>query len=575
MSQLDGLRRMLAAAFAEPTPPAAPDTTTTAGLDDAIRRLGDRARAGSACREPVDLQRDAVLRFLDTRRVASLRDARLIAFGLTLPTGDAGQTLMDHRAGLELLLASADAWLAEPRRYRRCYQGLLHSYFAHDADGAGESSTARANWLRLRAYLLQRAPATRDKVSNPDWVRTLAAHPDLFGETPCAGFVSRLLAGDRREVEALCTRLGIGATSWFLRDLVQAQVQAGIALDHDAYGAALSGLLALLDSAPAWRDTGLAALLERQARRPEAPLHEGLRDALAAAWGCPWRAEDGWHWDGIDPAAHQLAADWIKAHLIDLHFARLADGSGPRRAAFWKRYTATIQDLALAGPTGAGWPAWTAALATPAEAGGTALLIRLGCASLVAFADPAQPLYGYDLRRPLPYDTTRPLAVALDALNSLCHPSRALCLAHRDGIDGWRQWEQLFAAALADTFWLRGGAAPAANRSAFVDLSDDIGGTDDARAGRPIDPLWNQPAPGEDVHWQTAEAASVPYSRPDLQVLARVHGLQVVDESGQGVRVSGAAIDRRIATVLLRWGFTEAGAGAWRRKGRSGLLSAA
>jgi hypothetical protein len=137
-------------------------------------------------------------------------------------------------------------------------------------------------------------------------------------------------------------------------------------------------------------------------------------------------------------------------------------------------------------------------------------------------------------------------------------------------VDDWRQWEQQFETALKDKFDLRVGAPLAADKSAFVDLADvttspGLASLDFVEA---IDrPVWHCATNGEDVHWQTAEAMSVPYSRPDLEVLARVHALRLVEEGGKAgtVRVLGDAIDHRIALVLERWGFARMGGGEWCR----------
>jgi hypothetical protein len=200
------------------------------------------------------------------------------------------------------------------------------------------------------------------------------------------------------------------------------------------------------------------------------------------------------------------------------------------------------------------------------------MILTIGCARLVTFADPTEALYGYDLRRTLRFDTTQPLAIEIGEANSLRHAEADLRLFHRDEVNGWRQWEQSFAAALQDSFALRLGSAPAAHRNAFIDLADGLPNDltdppDPLAAAVPTAPHWLRTSAGEDVHWQTAEAASVPYSRPNLEVLARVHRLTLGTDSehAAGVTVSGAALDHRIATVLVRWGFVETSTRHWRR----------
>lgn len=575
MNSLAALARRLVLPDAPAEPAHAADSTR--GLDDAIARLGQRASAGSLGREPIDRQQAAVQHYWQSGRLDALRDARLVAFGLDLSAGPDGQRVLDDRTRFETLLTVADGWRTQPRAFRRCYQGLLRSYFA--VDPATATPAAQTHWKLLRAYLKARAPATRDAVAgpaaNPDWVVSLFRHPDVFGDTPAAGFTERLLAGDRSVLDAVCTQWGIAPASWFPRALVRAQVLAATQRPHAEFGAVLPAVLALLGEAEPWRDAGLALLLERHAESPQAPLHAGLRDAVGAAWGGPWHASGSPHWDRVGDAARTVAAQALKADLIDRFFARLADGSGPRRAAFWKRYTASIQHLEFAR---AGAPA-DLKLHTPVT--DLAMVLTIGCVRLVTFTDATDALYGHDLRCPLRFDTTAPLAMGHGAVNSLRHADADLRLWHRDETNGWREWESAFAAELKDRFALRSASAPATPQAGFVDLADSRPRAVPALADAalPTASPRRQNSAGEDVHWHTAEAASVPYSRPNLEVLARVHGLTLgsdaehagsVTVSGTVVgtvsgAVDGVAIDRRIATVLARWGFVETASGGWRR----------
>ena len=112
-----------------------------------------------------------------------------------------------------------------------------------------------------------------------------------------------------------------------------------------------------------------------------------------------------------------------------------------------------------------------------------------------------------------------------DAENSLRQRQRTLLLPHQDGLEGWRRWEQMFEAAISDQFGIRPGTAPSADETSCVDLSDPadpIDRGDPEPLGQVDEPRWQTSSSGEDAHWLTAEAASVPYSRADLEVLARV-----------------------------------------------------
>lgn len=571
MSAVLRLANLLARSQAAAAPDAPDPAPSTELLDALIDRLSRRVSAGSAAREPVDLQCAAVERFWGTGRVETLRDARLLAFGLGLPAGPGGISLLDDKTRLEAVLLAADSWLDHPRWYRRCFQGLVWSYFNHPA-ADDESLPTAPNWLRLRDYLLARLSASRGGPADPDWLKTLDAHRGLFGPSPCAEFLPALLAGDRSGLDALCAQLGIGEGSWLPSAMIRAQVVEAVRLDHPDFTAILPRLLGLLSGGLAWRESGIALLLERHAQIARQPLHDGLRDAVLQAWGSPWSARAALQWDGLGTAARQLAGDAIKALLIDRFFARMGP-AGARRAEFWKRYAQAIQRIEVARPPAApleeSEPGPTVCLRDAAP-GDAAMILFAGSACLVMDADPASAVWAYDLRQAAPFDMAAPLALALDSPNSLHRSSHRLLLAHEDGRDGWRHWEQAFEARLSDCFGLRAGAAAATDALRFVDLSDGSLAGPSAPAEPEPDPAgraWPTASNGEDVHWQTAEAMNVPYSRPDLEVLARVHGLTLKPGGpGRGrVRVAPAGVDAPIARVLQGWGFTRAPDGDWLR----------
>lgn len=554
----------------------------SADIDAVIEALHGRLQAGGTRPVAADLQHDAVQRFWKTPRFETLKDARLVAFGLGLPVGPDGACLLDDRARFNAVLAGVDQWLHDARWYRRGYQGLLWSYFNCDVEAAGTRAETRHNWLRLRDYLSQRAPATVDPVANPDWVKTLICHRHLLGEAPCERHVARLLRGDRAEVDSICERLGIQGSSWFLRQLVHAQVIAAAQLGHDAFCALLPRLLDLLRGTHALRDEGLACLLQRHDQVPQAPLHTGLRDAAADWWGSPWLPRNELHWSRVKDSVRSRMSEWLQADLIDKFFAAAVDGPGARRAAFWKRYVKSIRriefafggDAEQAQRSGArlGPPRVIGAGAclsdgAPAE---QALVMTLGRAVVVEFSDASVPAHVYDLRDAQPFDLSRPVALAPDAENSLRHRGRSLALPHQDGLQGWRRWEQLFEAALSDRFSLRPGSVPSTDASSYVDLSDAPAGLDLGPAeplGRIAGPRWQTASAGEDVYWLTAEAASVPYSRADLEVLARVHALTLDDQTTLTGKlwVRTEDTDPRIARVLISWGFVYAAGEGWSR----------
>ena len=68
--------------------------------------------------------------------------------------------------------------------------------------------------------------------------------------------------------------------------------------------------------------------------------------------------------------------------------------------------------------------------------------------------------YGYDVRKTLPFDASRPVGTTVNAPNSLKHKHRMLWMRHQDNIKGWNKWEDMFEATLKENFDIRPNAAP-------------------------------------------------------------------------------------------------------------------
>lgn len=531
-------------------------------LDTLIQTLQQRAKAGSSDLVPRDLQNEALAQFRRQPRFDTLRAARFVAFGLGVPNGTAGTCILDCAAWLDAVLDGIEPWIAQPHAYRRCYQGLLWSYFRFDPE-ADASTAAHANWLRLREYLLRNAARVASAPTTPRWADAVLLNLEIFGERPATRYAESMLRGELTEVNALCDALGIDGDSWFVRELVDAQIVAATELSDDAFLTWLPSLLEKLAGTSALRHRGLAMLLQRHVAMAGETLTGCLRDAALQWWGTPWATSTALNWARVDDTTRIAVGDSMKAYLIDAFF-QLESGGSRRRADFWKRYIAAMRRVEIAfGPSG------KAGGLTNLQSRGVrlqsaeskcdgAMVLEIGSALIVVFRAPDAPAFGYDLRKGVPFDLDRPLAFARDADNSLRLSRRDLELPHRDGQGGWRQWEQMFEAALNDRFDVRVGASAGRLATSFVDLSDDESLREDHPSGPLVDPIdWVDESVGEDVHWQTAEAASVPYSRPDLEVLARVHALRIEDLTARGGKlwVRSEVRDPRLEGVLVRWGF--------------------
>lgn len=565
MSPLDHLASLLRTGSEEGSRAMAVSTE----IDVVLAKIRERAKGAGRQTLPEDQQLDAVRRFWQSQEIAFFRDAYLLSWGLCLPHKPSGPCILEDRPRLEAVLGGVDSWSERPSAFRRCYQGLAKSYFTYDALGDNAPAAARSNWKLLREYLHDKNYLIKDRQVNPDWVLTATGNKQLFGETPCAPYVDELLRGDASAIDHLCEELGIAKASWFLRELVLAQIHGATQLSDSQFKGLLPRMLELLANNDVLRDRGLVMLLDRYVKVPGMHLQQNLRDWSVLWWGNPWLPSNETRWGGVVPEARSMVSDWLKLEFIETFFTKLAeDGLGDhRRMEFWKRYVKAIDHIEFA----LGSTARNArdrdflalrkkmdGLICHLDASGSnnAFIMRMGDLVAVEFSGMGNALYGYDARRTVPFDTAEPLRLPQYDHNSLKQKNRSiLWLSHQDGINGWSKWEQMFDATLRKEF----GIKP---QTAATRVARPSSQPHSTRPPGNLLPPREQPA-------VEGAGAEVPrhYNRFDLNKLAHRLGLRIEDKTPKGgsLWVLTDDSDRQVAEILSTWGFQhKAGKGWWR-----------
>jgi hypothetical protein len=522
------------------------------GIDVVIAQMEARFKSRRVGQIPEDHQLEAVRRFWQSQEILSFRDAYLLSWSLCLPHRPWGPCVMEDRARLEKVLDGADGWSGRPSAYRRCYQGLVKSYFTYDTFAETTPEAGRNNWQILRQYLFDHNSLIKDHSPCPQWVDTAVGNPQLFGEQPCELYADALLRGDGGIIEHLCEQLGISKASWFLRELVLAQVRGATRLANTQFLALLPRLLELLAANEVLRDRGMILVLDRYSEVPGTVLHPGLRDYSVAWWGNPWLPSNETRWGGVTPEARTMVADWLKLEFIETFFTKLAeDGLGdPRRMNFWKRYVKSIdhiefglgsfarnsreRDFVVLREKMAGL-----VLELDAPGANNAFIMTIGNLVVVEFSGLGNALYGYDARRSLPFNTNKTLTLPASSPNSLKQKGRSiLWLKHKDGIHNWDKWEDMFEATLSKEFGIE-----ASRHESVVDHSLETLGP------------------------RTPGASFQPYSRAALSAFAREHGVEIDDKrsSGGNLWVRAGGSDELVNQLLTQWGFRfKIGKGWWK-----------
>lgn len=561
-------------------------------LDEWLPRLQNQLRHAGAVQPSADEQHAALAAFWHEGRLDSFRALRLVCFALAdmAPGVATPQRLIDDTPRLERLLSAVDAWQAEPRRFRRCFQGLMRGYFDVDGMVPDAPASLRANAERLRRFLARQLPCLSAPGANPAWVEAVQAHPALFGPSPAehlAAMGDALFVTHGQSSPGLLQVLGVSPRSWLVRAVVQARVRAACQLGDDAFLQSLGGMLDLLGSQPAAREQGVAALLARHAALRVRQVHRGLFNAGVLCFGSPAGEAGRLRWRHAGDAACEEAEGWVRSELLEAFFAAfdIGDASRARRAAYWRRHLPAMDDLHLALTPSA--LDRLKALAQPVAllerkldgrvqdlhdppANPAALLMHIGPATLVEFADAGMPMHAYG--GTLPFDLNAPLTSADPAPNTLRHPSRALALPHRDGIQGWTTWEARFDAQLKRQFGIEAGQQRTRTGREHVDLGIAAPASlpDLALGSGPMEEFEPSAQAGLSAHWQTAEAGAVAFGMAELAVFARVHGLAVEDLGREGgpVVVYTDDADKGVAWVLQRWGFEYEPGRGWVRPTR-------
>lgn len=530
-------------------------------IDPMLSAMEKRSKARGTEKVSEDRQLEAVRRFWDRQEVPTFLDAYQLSWGLCIPHHAGGPCIMEDRPRFQRVLNGIGNWKTRPNAFRRCYQGLVKSYFTYDALADQGHPVGCQNWKHLRGYLQEHNRFISDKSVNPDWVATAVGNRQLFGEDPCRPYVDALLSGDEAAINHLCQQLGISQTSWFLRELIMAQVRAALKLGKAQFESLIPRLLALIGGNNVLRDRGLILVLDHYAEVSGTVLNQHLRDASVLWWGNPWLPSKQTNWGGVKKEARAMVSEWLKLEFIETFFRKLADdGMGePRRMEFWKRYVKSIGHIEFALGQSARRSRQSdfvvlrkkmEGLICELDAPGTnnAFIMTMGDVVLVEFSGMGNALYGYDARKKLPFDIAEPLQLGGHHPNSLKNKAaNNLWMQHQDGIHGHSTWESMFELTLRRTFGITPDVqAPRVSRAPQPPAA-------------PPHPI-NQAPPGAAPIVQPRHAAvnaPEPYSRIALDRFANAQGLRIDDKTSRGgsLWVLAGSTNTLVTKVLTGWGF--------------------
>lgn len=408
-----------------------------------------------------DLQRIAIYNFCKEPHFKSLKEARHVSFGLCLPITSEGLSIMEDQQRLQAVLnehTGIGQWLTEPRKFRRCYQGLIRSYFHNSQNKVSENY--KQNWNELRAYLYKHSRNIIDDNKNPEWVGIAIENTALFDKYPCTPYATNVLSGNTEKFDAMCESLGIQKSSWFHRELILEQIRQVTQKEYADFVTYIPRLISLLETHEIHRNKGLQLMLNKYASVTNPALHEILRNAAVQWWGNPWLPSNDSQWGGVEKQARDMVSYWLKSEFVEAFFTKLAeDGlSDTRRAKFWLGYVKHMENVQFALGSTALYSRDPDFIKLREkmkglykELAGTtssnnAFIMTIGNLVVVEFSGMGNACYCYDKRKGIPFGFDRPLEVRVDANNSLKQSKHLIKMSHIDSSGA--TWEEKISSEL-------------------------------------------------------------------------------------------------------------------------------
>lgn len=408
----------------------------------------------------VKLKADEQLDFCDTQRICH--------GGLSALPGREQYCLIDNSEQLKKLLVQVDRYLSCPRKYRRCYRGLLLSYFTLEPESPHTEKSVGSVWECLRHYLNDRVNCTHVEGVTPDWVAALHRHRNLLTSDPCSRYVQALLLqGNNDLFEDAERTLGFSGDCWVSRMMMQASVAAVMDLPDEQFRHHVSSFLTLLSGQrnATLFNSGLAKLLDRYSQIQPQILHAALRDFSIEYWNNPWLNVHSDYWSLVSSSTRKMVGDWLKVDLIENFFDLLSDNDSQntRRQKFWIRYAGQMTDIYFLLGYYAMYNQSQSLISFRKKTAGrllrlsevnrdsNALVIVINNHVFIEFGMRGYAAYTH---QQIPFDPDGNDEVHLNVL-----VDENQCLMHQDNANGYNQWEQYFDAYLYQSFRIRVSAS--------------------------------------------------------------------------------------------------------------------
>lgn len=313
-----------------------------------------RDLGGSEGRPSEDLLIKAIRKFETKGDTDTFNELKYVCYGAETPIGPKKYRLIEDKETFELLLKAVEK--RNSKQLRRCFQGLLSTYFRFDPKEPTNQRGAD-NWARLKGFLKkQLSPiyqSSRARGVIPDWLSTLYEHKNLLDENPCKRYADSLTKGTTQELKEVCEGLGVESSSWVWNEAFLAYVQTVCAMRDGPFVGHLNGVLELVNGKgqihlpEAMAIEATAHCVIRYSKSSNAIEHPYLRDTCVKRIGNPMLEQTKWDAFVDYEPARQMVTSWLKQQLIKDFFELLAqDGAADiRRLNYWLKWEKHITEM--------------------------------------------------------------------------------------------------------------------------------------------------------------------------------------------------------------------------------------
>ena len=295
----------------------------------------------------------SLLTFRTASKLPTFLDLKYACIGISQKAGDDGWILLEDLELFPALLREVSALAQSPRRFRKCFQGLLAGYFEYNVFGDAVPEPGRKNWLALRSFLRDHLRLIQIPAPQLSWVRVIGDHRNLLEDGPCKRYGAALARGEYAELKSAFRGLAIPRNSWVWEMIVLERIKAICVFEDTEFKKQLAACLVMLAG-----DSGvtlslllkrkcIAQLLMRYAACDPHPENSALLERALALLGNPWVERPAWDAHVADDNARAMVELWLKRRLITDFFHVLARDRSAHmgRLKYWLRFIPKIEDM--------------------------------------------------------------------------------------------------------------------------------------------------------------------------------------------------------------------------------------